>query len=147
MDLRFRFATPEDAPMLAKLNAQLIRDEGHRSELALPQLEQRMVDWLRGEYRVVVFEGVPGVVGYALYRREPEFVYLRQLFVVKDCRRQGVASRALAWLWQYAWRGAPRLRIDVLIENTSAQAFWRAVGFHEYCLTMEMAAPCLGKIS
>lgn len=32
-----------------------------------------------------------------------------------------------------------RLRIEVLVGNTSGLAFWRAMGFDEYALTMEMA--------
>lgn len=124
--------------MLAPLNAQLIRDEGHRNSMTIAQLEQRMVGWLRGEYQAVIFELASLVIGYALFRREPEHVYLQQLFVDAAHRRRGVARAALRWLWRNAWADAPRIRIDVLVGNRDGQAFWRAVGFREYCVTMEM---------
>ena len=38
---------------------------------------------------------------------------------------------------EHAWADAPRVRIDVLVGNAGAIAFWRAVGFRDYCLTME----------
>ncbi|HVK01950.1 MAG TPA: GNAT family N-acetyltransferase, partial [Armatimonadaceae bacterium] len=75
--------------------------------------------------------------GYALYRREPKFVYLRQHFVRAEHRRTGIARDALAWLREHDWADAPRVRIDVLVGNSGAIAFWRAAGFRDYCLTME----------
>jgi GNAT superfamily N-acetyltransferase len=139
--LRFRLATPLDAALLAPLNAQLIRDEGHRNSMTIAELELRMADWLRGEYRAVIFELASLVIGYALFRCEPEHVYLRQLFVAPAHRRRGVARAALRWLWRNAWADASRVRIDVLMDNLEGQAFWRAVGFGEYCITMEMEPP------
>lgn len=138
---QFRFATVADAERLAPLNAQLIRDEGHRNPMTEAELAQRMTDWLRGDYRAVVFEDGSDLIGYALFRAEPEHVYLRQLFVTADHRHQGVGRQAVAWLWQNAWKGTPRVRIDVLIHNAMAINFWHAVGFHDYCITMEMAPP------
>jgi GNAT superfamily N-acetyltransferase len=139
--MQFRFARPEDAELLASLNAQLIRDEGHRNPMTVAQLAERMSGWLSGEYRAVIFESSGEVIGYALFRREPEYVYLRQLFVRPQFRRQGFGRRAIAWLWENAWTDAKRLRIDVLVGNTTGQAFWRAAGFRDYCMTMEMDAP------
>jgi GNAT superfamily N-acetyltransferase len=135
--MQYRFATPEDAALLAPLNRQLIRDEGHRNPMSLAQLTERMSDWLRGEYQAVVFEENALPIGYALFRREPEYVYLRQLFVRPELRRQGFGTKALHWLWRNAWRDATHLRIDVLVGNTAGREFWRSVGFQEYCITME----------
>lgn len=134
---KYRFATAEDALLLAPLNKELIRDEGHRNPMDIDQLAERMADWLRGEYRAVIFEEDSSPVGYALFRREPEYVYLRQLFVLPTYRRKGIARNAMNWLWRNAWLDAPRLQIEVLLENETACAFWRAVGFQEYSLTME----------
>lgn len=127
--------------MLAPLNAQLIRDEGHRNPMSVAELEQRMVGWLRGEYEAALFELGSQIAGYALFRRDPEHIYLRQLFVVPALRRRGIGRSALAWLWAHAWKDTQRLRIDVLLGNASAQAFWHAVGFKDYCVVMEMEWP------
>ena len=135
--MRYRYATISDAEILAPLNLQLICDEGHRNPMDVEQLAQRMKSWLSGEYEAVLFQEGTSPVGYALFRREPEHVYLRQLFVAPEFRRQGVGRAALYWLWQNAWLGVQRLRIEVLVENTDAREFWRSVGFREYCVTME----------
>jgi ribosomal protein S18 acetylase RimI-like enzyme len=135
--LAFRHATIADAALLAQMNHRLIRDEGHRSRMTVPQLRDRMDEWLRGEYRAVVIELGGAAVGYALYRLEPEYVYLRQFYVEPEHRRRGIGRTALAWLRAHAWADAPRIRIDVLVGNAAGIAFWRTVGFRDYCLTME----------
>ena len=112
--MNYRFASPKDAPVLAPLNQELIRDEGHRNPMTLAQLNERLVGWLASDYRAVIFEDGPLVVGYALFRHEPEYVYLRQLFVLPSHRRKGIGRAALQWLWANAWVGVERLRIEVL---------------------------------
>jgi len=79
--MRFRLATPADADVLAPLNALLRRDEGHRNRMTLPELTERMRNWLKSEYQAVLIEDADGVIGYALFRRDPECIYLRQLFL------------------------------------------------------------------
>ena len=138
---QYRFATAEDALLLAPLNKQLIRDEGHRNPMDIDQLAQRMANWLRGEYRAVIFEEDSSPVGYALFRQEPEYAYLRQLFVHRDYRRKGIGRNAMHWLWRNAWSDTPRVRIEVLLGNATARAFWRAMGFQEYSITMEALPP------
>lgn len=139
--MQFRQATSSDANLLAPLNAQLIQDEGHRNAMTVPQLAERMAGWLQTDYTAVIVEEHDEAIAYALYRRESDYVYLRQLFVRRDHRRQGIGRQLMAWLWQNVWQGAPRLRIDVLVGNTAAQDFWRSVGFKDYCITMEMQPP------
>ena len=51
-----------------------------------------MKSWLVSEYAAVIFEEEKGVVAYAMYREQPEEIYLRQLFVVRNCRRQESAA-------------------------------------------------------
>ena len=139
--MHFRFATSEDAAVLALLNQQLIRDEGHGNPMNLSQLTERIAGWLDGEYQAVLFAEDHTAVGYALFRREPEFVYLRQFYVQADRRRKGIGRSAFHWLWQNAWPDALRLRIDVLVDNVVGRQFWRSVGFQEYCVTMEATQP------
>lgn len=140
--LSFRYARVEDAELLAPLNAQLIRDEGHRNSMSEAQLAERVAAWLRSDYSAVIVESGKAIVGYALWRTGPEFIYLRQLLVVPAFRRRGVGRQTLNWLSKNTWVGSPRLRIDVLIGNTAAISFWRAIGFHDYCLTMEIEGKC-----
>lgn len=106
--------------------------------MTVPELEQRMRGWLSSEYAAVLFEDGEEVVAYALYREQPEEVYLRQLFVVRDRRKQGIGRRAVEILRSDIWPKNKRLTVDVLVHNTAAIAFWRAVGYVDYCLTLEI---------
>ena len=146
--MEFRTATVADAVALARMNWQLIRDEGHRNEMSLTELEARMAGWLEGEYTAVVFAESGQLVGYALYRQEPEHVYLRQFFVEPEYRRRGLGRAAIEWLHENAWNGG-RVRLDVLVGNAVGLAFWRAVGFRDYCLILELteASPGDGQIT
>lgn len=139
--MRYRSCTSVDAPLLAPLNLQLIRDEGHSNPMDVAQLAERLAAWLNADYEAVLFEDGGGAAGYALFRREAGLVTVRQLFVVAERRRQGVAREALGWLWQNAWSDAKALRVEVLIGNTAAQAFWRASGCIDYGLIMEAEPP------
>ena len=119
------------------MNAQLIRDEGHRNAMTESELQMRMQGWLAGEYTAVIFERDAAPVGYVLYLREEPHTYLRQFFVERDWRRQGMGRAAIEWLLKNEWHDAPRVRLEVLTGNTGAIAFWRAVGFSDYAITME----------
>ena len=134
----FRFAIIADAGLLAKLNKQLIEDEGHRNPMSVEQLTVRMADWLAGEYRAVLFEDAEETIGYALFRRAAEQIDLRQFFIVREQRRKGWGRAAVQWLREHAWEDAQRLRIEVLTGNARGIAFWRSLGFQDYCLTMEV---------
>jgi ribosomal protein S18 acetylase RimI-like enzyme len=136
--MTFRRATLSDCAGLAQLNHQLIRDEGHRNPMTVPELEQRMKSWLASEYTAVIFEDGGAVVAYALYGEQPEEIYLRQLFVVRDRRRQGIGHQAMEILRSQLWPKNKRLTVGVLVQNTAAIAFWRAMGYRDYSLTMEI---------
>jgi GNAT superfamily N-acetyltransferase len=139
--LRYRFASVADAPSLAALNAQLIRDEGHRNSMSVVQLAERMAGWLRGEYKAVIVEEDGAIVGYALFRHDPESIYLRQIFVRAEDRRRRIGRSLIEWLMKNAWQSASRVRIDVLVGNSTGRQFWQALGFRDYCITMEMEFP------
>jgi predicted acetyltransferase len=136
--MKFRRATLKDCALLAELNHQLIRDEGHRNRMTVPELEQRMKDWLASEYTAVLFENSGEVVAYALYREQPKQIYLRQLFVARNRRRKGIGREAVKILRAKVWPKNKRLTVDVLVQNEAAVAFWQAIGYKDYCLTMEI---------
>jgi GNAT superfamily N-acetyltransferase len=133
-----RFATTADVPLLAQMNQQLIRDEGHRNRMTLPELEARMAAWLAGEYTAALFAEEGQVVAYALYRHDPDSLYLRQFFVVRERRRQGIGRRAMRILLDEVWPRDVRLTVEVLARNTAAWAFWRSVGYQDYSVMLEI---------
>jgi predicted acetyltransferase len=63
-------------------------------------------------------------------------MYLRQFFVVPEFRRRGLGRTAFQWLNDNIWQKV-LVRIDVLCANDAGIAFWRALGFDDYCITME----------
>ena len=137
--MNFRRAIVNDAARLAELNHLLLQDENHRNKkMSIPELEQRMRGWLAAEYAAVIFEEDGEVVAYALYREQPEEIYLRQLFVARNRRRKGLGRKAVEILRTKIWPANKRLTVDVLVQNTAAIAFWRAVGYRDYCLTLEI---------
>jgi predicted acetyltransferase len=97
-----------------------------------------MRGWLSGEYRAVIFEDAGEVVAYGLYREQPEKIYLRQLFVVRHRRRQGLGRAAVAILRSQVWPRDKRLTVDVLVANQSGAAFWHSVGYTDYALSLEI---------
>ena len=139
MSVEGRVANAADRGPLAAMNQQLVRDEGHRNAMSLDQLEERMARWLQDEYEAVIFELDGRTVGYALFRDEPDWTYLRQFFILPEFRRQGVGRSAMQWLLANAFPATKRLRLDVLVDNQRGIAFWHAIGFEDYCMTMEMS--------
>lgn len=132
-------ATTGDLPLLAKLNQQLIEDEGHRNPMTLTELETRMRNWLEsGVYEAWLFKRDGIVVAYALLRPEREYVYLRQFFVSREARRMGNGRLTIQQLRNQILPAHKHLRLEVLVTNHRARAFWTAVGFTEYAVTMEM---------
>ena len=136
--MTFRPATLDDCALLARLNHELIRDEGHRNPMTVPQLEQRMRGWISGEYRAIIYEDGGEIVAYALFREQPEEIYLRQLFVVRHRRSQGIGRWAVDILRSQIWPKTKRLTVEVLVANTRAVSFWRSVGYADYALSLEI---------
>jgi ribosomal protein S18 acetylase RimI-like enzyme len=136
--MTFRRVNLDDCALLAELNHQLIRDEGHRNKMTVPELEQRMRGWLASEYAAVIFEKGGEVVAHALYREQPGEIYLRQLFVARNRRRKGIGREAVEILRMKISPADKRLTVDVLVQNTAAIAFWRSVGYKDYYLALEI---------
>ena len=136
--MEYRFATAADLDRLAEWNHQLIRDEGHRNAMTVAELRERMRGWLEGEYKAVIFGPQSDPVAYALFREGTAEVYLRQLFVRRDRRSEGIGREAVGILRERVWPRQKRLTVEVLTANTRAVQFWRSVGYEDYCLTLEI---------
>jgi GNAT superfamily N-acetyltransferase len=134
--LCFRPASLADAPALGRLNHLLIRDEGHRNPMGEGELVERMRAWLAddGYEALLGFDG-DDLVAYVLWRDEPDCVYLRQIFVQREHRRQGVARHLMLSVFE-RWPDK-RLVVDVLAGNARALAFWRRMGYRDYAVMLE----------
>jgi len=137
-----RKPTAADGLLLGQWNAALIRDEGHDNSMTVPELAERMREWLAGEYRARIFVCDGSDAGYALYRELPEFVHLRQFYVVAERRRSGIGRAALRAL-AAEFPPLKRVVVEAMIGNSRALAFWRAMGFADRYVGLE-ASPGRG---
>jgi len=64
---------------------------------------------LSGDYRAIIYEDGSEVLAYALFREEAEEIYLRQLFVVRHRRSQGIGRQAVEILRSQIWPKTKRL--------------------------------------
>ncbi len=142
--MQYRIATLADVPTLSAMNRQLIEDEGHRNRFKSDAwLEQRMRDFLSGEYEAVLFEPDGEVVAYALYtqhRHHTDSIHLRQIFVARALRRQGIGREVMRILRQEIWPADKRLTVGVLVGNHAARDFYTDMGYREYALELEIPA-------
>ena len=139
--MHHRAATLDDLPVLAHLNRQLAEDEGHRNRLQSAEwFQRRMHGFLTGQYKAMIFGDGGNTVGYALFRESDDSVYLRQFFVCRDFRRRGYGREAMGLLKEHFWPRAKRITVGVLCRNESGYAFWKAVGFRDYAVELEMLA-------
>lgn len=134
--MTYRAAGPEDASLLGELNKLLIEDEGHRNPMSVTELAERMAGWLAADYRAVIFLKDAEVAAYALYRLEKDHIYLRQFFVQRHLRREGIGRECMKLLLAKVWPEV-RIVVEVLAQNAAGAAFWRAVGFSDYSLALE----------
>ncbi|MGD0174919.1 MAG: GNAT family N-acetyltransferase [Anaerolineales bacterium] len=146
--MEYRFASTEDVPQLARMNRELTEDENHRNRLRpVSWFEERMRGFLSGSYRAVLFERDGRVLAYALYTEQIEnsdTICLRQLFVDRSCRRQGVGREVMRILLEEIWPAEKRITVGVLYGNQTAIDFYRAIGFQPYSIEMELPALAKG---
>ena len=133
-----RLASFDDAKVLGELNHQLIQDEGLRNPMTVPELVNRMRHWLETDYRAYIFADDFEIVAYALYREDKDHLYLRQFFVKRQKRRASIGRQCMKILFSQVWPQDKRITVDVLCHNEVGIAFWRVMGFTDYCLTLEI---------
>lgn len=127
-------ATPEDAGLIAAMNKQLIEDERHENPMTVAELTERMRGWLESDYAAFLFKAELNTMGYALINTKEQPAYLRQFFIARDQRRQGLGTAAFRALCETF--GESALDLDVLAWNQNAIAFWKSLGFAERSVRM-----------
>ncbi len=132
----FRKAGFDDLDLLTEWNHQLIADEGHRNPMGITELKNRMKKWISGDYESVIFSDEEDLA-YVLFKENESEIYLRQFFVKRDQRRKGIGKKAMGILFDQIWPANKRLTVDVLIKNKTGIAFWKSIGYREYCLSLE----------
>ncbi|MEO6062619.1 MAG: GNAT family N-acetyltransferase [Thermoflexales bacterium] len=132
-----RLATETDAAELARLNglfngAALTPAEQAENLRAAASTERALLAWVAGR-----------AVGFTCLRFAPlittalPYAEVTELFVEEAFRRRGLARALLAEAEILAQsHGAPGLILFTGLKNETAQAFYRAVGYHDYAITL-----------
>lgn len=141
--IEIRRATVDDVPLLAAMNRRLIEDENSSNPMSLDQLADRMRGWLDQGWSMVIITEVGTVVGYALFReRHDEYfpekrdIYVRQFFIERDHRGQGLGRTAFERISNEFFHDRARIVIEVLEANSTGRRFWESVGFLPHCTIM-----------
>jgi ribosomal protein S18 acetylase RimI-like enzyme len=135
-EIQITQATLANIDQLAVLNKYLIEDEQHPNPMNVEQLAKRMSGWLQAEYTGYLAWINDYITAYCLYRDDGEFYYLRQLYVARGFRRQGIATRLLNWMYANVWT-EKKVRLGVLAHNKGAIAFYNHYGFRTKALRLE----------
>ncbi|MEO1672028.1 MAG: GNAT family N-acetyltransferase [Cyanobacteria bacterium J06631_2] len=136
LDFSIRQANSADVPQIFKLIEALAEYEqlSHQVTGSIAQLQEHLFgDRIYAEAIVVEIESK--IVGFALFF--PNYstfltkpgLYLEDLFVLPEYRRQGIGKALLSYLGKLAIaRDAGRLEWSVLDWNESAIAFYESMG-------------------
>ncbi len=143
--IQLREVNEEDIATIATMNRRLVEDERSRNPFSETQFRQRIAGWLAGdEWELVLFTDPTGTaVGYAVYRlqrhdyyRTRQVVYLRQFFIDRPFRGQGLGRAAYLQLESERF-GNREVSLDVLTTNPSGRRFWERMGFSGYYVSMK----------
>ncbi|MEO7909079.1 MAG: GNAT family N-acetyltransferase [Roseiflexaceae bacterium] len=132
-----RLATPADADDLARMNAAFngVLDSAAQiaaSLVACAEIESALVADLDGQIGGFACVRVVPCVLYA----EP-YAELTELYIEPQFRRRGVGRALIAYAEQLArTRGAADLLIMTGVDNTAAQALYRAMGYDTYAVAL-----------
>ena len=138
MNITLRAAIGADMPQVARMNLELIEDEGHRNPMNLPQLEARARGFLRdgSGWHIDLVERDGHVIGFATWREEEDLteasgrrIYLRQFYIARQARGEGTGRRAFERLISDRFPADTRILLEVLHSNPGGQAFWERMGF------------------
>jgi predicted acetyltransferase len=119
--------TLDDCELLAEYNRQLREDEKYDSHMTVPELTERMKEFLRTEYDAYFFKIDGETAGYALVRNSAVPKYLRHFFICRAHRRKGCGRLFFMELMELL--GESTIDIEVLDWNETGLRFWESLGF------------------
>jgi GNAT superfamily N-acetyltransferase len=145
MKLYLRKAEMSDVQLLAEMNKQLIEDECSETPLGLQGLQDRIISWLEAEWQIDLMYFDSTVIGYALYQYRHNLydenrkeVYIRQYFIRREHRNQGLGRVGIKMLREERFKEIETINIDVLESNPKGLNFWKTVGFQPYYTNMRL---------
>jgi ribosomal protein S18 acetylase RimI-like enzyme len=134
--VRVRPARKVDVPILASMNDELVKAEWGPATLSIGQLTARMATFLERGYEAHIVESGDDMVGYVLFRRDVDHVFVRHFYIAPGQRRAGVGRRVFEWMSEKVWAGE-RVILQVRGGHEQALRFWEALGFQERFVALE----------
>lgn len=136
--LSYTRAQDSDVPMLAKLNADLLQAQNVESGMTLDALEVRMREFLAAEYQAVLFVYHEKVVGYALFKLEPKFAFIRHIYVDTSAGKKVRVDTAFQSLRKGELQAYASIRLDVPEGNKESLQLWESMGFQPRSVRLEL---------
>jgi GNAT superfamily N-acetyltransferase len=152
LDVQIRSATPRDAATIVDFNQRLAWESERKrldEETLRRGVERLLEDTARGRYFLACRDGQ--IVGQLMityewsdWRNGPIW-WLQSVYVVPECRRQGVFRRLHAHARELARQEAVGLRLYVEKNNFAAHEVYRQAGMDEagYFVMEEMFVDCV----
>lgn len=149
-------ATPADVPLILTLIRELAEYEKLAGECIATeaQLREALFGHERAAYAVVAYDG-NAPAGYALYFLTfstflaKTGVYLEDLFVRPQHRRQGIGRRLLEYVARIAHERGGRMEWSVLTWNELALGVYRSIGARQLTdwVMMRLTGPALAAVA
>jgi ribosomal protein S18 acetylase RimI-like enzyme len=138
--MKLKRANRKDLGNLVRMNVELREDEKAPGSMSDKMLRARMERWLGSKsYDVFLLAQDGRTLGYALVDHAKRPVYVRHLYIERDCRRRGHGTEALNLLLEKYGRG--ELELDVNSWNASAIKFYEKFGFKKTFVAMKYGKP------
>ncbi|MFP4376072.1 MAG: NUDIX domain-containing protein [Spirochaetales bacterium] len=136
--LSYTHALDSDVPVLAKLNEELLQAQNVESGMTLEALEVRMREFLAADYQAVLFVFRDAVVGYALFKLQPKFAFIRHIYVNTDAGKKVRVETAFQLLRKGELQDYASIRLDVPEGNKDSLQIWESIGFQPRSVRLEL---------
>jgi GNAT superfamily N-acetyltransferase len=133
-----RFFVPEDTDSLVELLHEMSQHYNGTNASTLDVVRRNLIDNILGpdsDVRVVVATSGTRVVGVAMIAilypaaKERGQLFMKELYVVSDCRSQGIGRQLMRWIARYALaKNCVRFDWTVDADDPRAVALYRSLG-------------------
>lgn len=136
--MEIRIFQPEDTDSVADLLHEMSCHYNGNNASSRDVVRRNLINNILGtesDVRIVVALAGTRVVGIAMIsilypaQKERAQLFMKELYVVEDCRSQGLGAQLMMWIAQYGVaRNCARFDWTVGAENIKAVGFYRSLG-------------------
>ena len=129
-EVSFVVASNVHCAELAILNKQLNDSGGCNNDMSVPELKNRMQEFLTSGYKAIIFEADGIHIGYTLVALNKSPIFVRHFFIIDKFRRQGYGTAAFNKLVEFL--EVDKIDLSVLVSNEIGLKFWMSCGLKPY---------------